>query len=69
MSVTETQSRPGSAASLIEGEDYYLEGAAIVFTARYLLRRGHCCESGCRHCPYRDLIETNPGEFRTEGTK
>jgi hypothetical protein len=35
-----------------EGEDYYLEGEAIVFTARYHLRRGYCCESGCRHCPY-----------------
>lgn len=37
---------------LVEGEDYYLEGAAMVFTARFLLRRGYCCESGCRHCPY-----------------
>jgi hypothetical protein len=37
---------------LIEGEDYYCEGPAIVFTANYLLRRGYCCESGCRHCPY-----------------
>jgi hypothetical protein len=24
----------------------------MVFTARFLLRRGFCCESGCRHCPY-----------------
>lgn len=23
-----------------------------VFTARYLAERGHCCEQGCRHCPY-----------------
>ena len=69
MSVTETQTRPDSASSLIEGEDYYLEGAAIVFTARYLLRRGYCCESGCRHCPYRDLIETNSGEVRRERAK
>jgi uncharacterized protein DUF5522/cysteine-rich CWC protein len=36
----------------IEGEDYYSEGGAIVFTARYHLRRGYCCDSGCRHCPY-----------------
>jgi len=43
---------------LVEGEDYYCEGSAIVFTARYLLRRGYCCESGCRHCPYK----TAPGE-------
>ncbi len=37
----------------VEGEDFYLEGAALVFTTRYHLRRGYCCESGCRHCPYR----------------
>jgi hypothetical protein len=38
--------------SLVEGEDFYREGAAMVFTARYLARRGYCCENGCRHCPY-----------------
>ena len=37
---------------LVEGEDYYLEGGLLVFTAAFLLRRGYCCESGCRHCPY-----------------
>ena len=37
---------------LVEGQDYYCEGPAIVFTAHYLLRRGYCCDSGCRHCPY-----------------
>lgn len=35
-----------------EGRDYYLEGDAMVFTASYLERRGYCCNSGCRHCPY-----------------
>jgi hypothetical protein len=37
---------------LSEGEDYYFEGGLMVLTARYLLRRGYCCEQGCRHCPY-----------------
>jgi Family of unknown function (DUF5522) len=23
-----------------------------VFTASFLADRGHCCDSGCRHCPY-----------------
>ncbi|MBK7854614.1 MAG: hypothetical protein IPJ79_06600 [Bacteroidetes bacterium] len=34
-------------------EDYYLtpEGF-IVFTEKYHLKRGYCCQSGCRHCPY-----------------
>jgi hypothetical protein len=33
-------------------EDYYLEGQNMVFTAAYHLKRGYCCGSGCRHCPY-----------------
>jgi hypothetical protein len=32
--------------------DFYMEGAAMVFTEQYHLRRGYCCNSGCRHCPY-----------------
>ena len=44
---------PASPRPLKEGEDFYREGAFMVFTSRYHLRRGYCCESGCRHCPYR----------------
>jgi len=25
----------------------------MVFTAAYHLKRGYCCNSDCRHCPYR----------------
>ncbi|HEY5825107.1 MAG TPA: DUF5522 domain-containing protein [Cyclobacteriaceae bacterium] len=32
--------------------DYYEENGLIVFTRSYHLRRGYCCQSGCRHCPY-----------------
>ena len=38
--------------ALVDGEDFYREGAHVVFTARYHLRRGYCCGNGCRHCPY-----------------
>jgi hypothetical protein len=48
------QSIVDSPAPLVEGEDYYWEGEAMVFTAHYHLRRGYCCEQGCRHCPYED---------------
>ncbi|MFP4292658.1 MAG: cysteine-rich CWC family protein [Cyclobacteriaceae bacterium] len=35
------------------GHDYYLnENGYWVFTAWYHLKRGNCCKSGCRHCPY-----------------
>ncbi len=40
------------AEPLVEGIDYYIEHGRYVFTAHYLAKRGHCCESGCRHCPY-----------------
>ena len=34
-------------------EDFYMEGPYVVFTAAYHLRRGYCCNSDCRHCPYK----------------
>ncbi|HKW75194.1 MAG TPA: DUF5522 domain-containing protein [Terriglobales bacterium] len=37
---------------LVLGEDYYIENECWVFTAKFLLKRGYCCRSGCRHCPY-----------------
>ncbi|MDQ2744338.1 MAG: DUF5522 domain-containing protein [Chloroflexota bacterium] len=33
-------------------EDFYYEGPFLVFTAAYHLKRGYCCNSNCRHCPY-----------------
>ncbi len=34
-------------------EDYYLsEEGFIVFTEAYHRKRGYCCQSNCRHCPY-----------------
>ena len=32
------------------------ETGFFVLTEYYLAQRGHCCGSGCRHCPY-DAIE------------
>lgn len=37
---------------LQEGIDYTLEDGLLVFTKEYHLKRGYCCQSGCRHCPY-----------------
>lgn len=34
-------------------EDFYMQGPYLVFTAAYHLRRGYCCNSDCRHCPYK----------------
>ena len=38
----------------LQPEDFYYEGPYLVFTAAYHLKRGYCCNSGCRHCPYRE---------------
>jgi len=34
------------------GEDYYVEDGLVIMTAAFHLKRGTCCGSGCRHCPY-----------------
>ena len=36
----------------LQSGDFYFENGLMVFTADYHLRRGYCCGSGCRHCPY-----------------
>ncbi len=34
-------------------EDYYLSNDGyIIFTEKYHLKRGYCCKSGCKHCPF-----------------
>lgn len=39
--------------SHLQPEDYYIsEEGYIVFTEQYHLKRGYCCKSGCKHCPY-----------------
>ena len=36
-----------------ENEDYYvLPDGRLVFTAKFLLKRGYCCGNGCLNCPY-----------------
>ncbi|MGY6521813.1 MAG: DUF5522 domain-containing protein [Mongoliitalea sp.] len=41
-------------AQPLEPGDYYLNAQGLmVFTAQYHLKRGYCCGSGCKHCPYK----------------
>jgi hypothetical protein len=42
-----------AAAGEFQPGDFYMEGPYMVLTEQYHLRRGYCCNSGCRHCPYR----------------
>lgn len=37
----------------LDPDDFYkTEEGYIVFTEKYLLKRGYCCQNGCKHCPY-----------------
>lgn len=42
-----------------EGVDYYIDlNGNLVFTEAYHIKRGYCCENGCKHCPYKDKTKT-----------
>ena len=49
--VIKSETAPGSSAALAP-EDFYLDGPLLVFTEAYHRKRGYCCGSACRHCPY-----------------
>ena len=34
--------------------DFYMENGYCVFTEAFHKKRGYCCGSGCRHCPYKE---------------
>ena len=42
-----------AALPLQPGDFYYTPEGYLVFTEQYHRRRGFCCGSGCRHCPWR----------------
>ena len=49
----------------LDAEEFYTDpDGFIVFTEKYHLKRGYCCESGCRHCPYGFDIKT--GKLKKE---
>jgi hypothetical protein len=56
--------RQTNAPPALDSEDYYFDGPNLVFTATYHLKRGYCCGSGCRHCPYlqKDFAENLDGQ-------
>lgn len=35
-----------------EDDYYFLPDGRLVFSESYHLKRGYCCGSGCRHCPF-----------------
>jgi hypothetical protein len=48
-------------------EDYYMtEEGYIVFTEKYHLKRGYCCQSGCRHCPWKEKKKVASGNGKRQ---
>ena len=45
-----------------EPGEFYYDGPYLVFTEAYHLRRGYCCQSGCRHCPYGFRASVEPSK-------
>ncbi len=45
---------PSKKPAPLAPEDFYYEGQYLVFTEAYHRKRGYCCQSNCRHCPYRE---------------
>ncbi len=50
--MTDDQNGFGRINNLEPDEYYFSDEGFMVFTAKYLLRRGYCCQNGCLHCPY-----------------
>jgi len=47
--------------TLKEKEDFtYDDQGFMVFTESYLQKRGFCCQSGCRHCPWKFSEKFDP---------
>tara|TARA_B110000285_G_scaffold232237_1_gene302839 strand:- start:9409 stop:9597 length:189 start_codon:yes stop_codon:yes gene_type:complete len=42
-----------SRKSKLQEDEFYLSPEGfVIFTEKYHLKRGHCCKSGCKNCPY-----------------
>lgn len=50
-------------AAVRAGQPGYLDPTTglFVMTAVYLIARGTCCHSGCRHCPFLGATRSAPG--------
>jgi len=55
-------------AKNLEPEDFYTTNEGfIIFTEKYHRKRGRCCESGCKHCPFG--FDKKTGTYRKDSAK
>ena len=55
----ETEIETETEQTFVEGLDFYFDEGMMVLTRKYLLDRGTCCDSGCRHCPFSTASAAN----------
>jgi len=61
----EEQSEP---QPFVLNEDYYFENGLIVMTANYHIKRGHCCGTRCKWCPFDPKHEIGTTKVSVEFT-
>ena len=44
---------------LAKDEYYYSKEGYIIFTEKYHLKRGYCCNNNCKHCPFKKEQKKN----------
>ncbi len=49
---TSSQHEKSNLSSATDSEDHYMENGLMVMTESFHLKRGYCCGSKCRHCPF-----------------
>ena len=39
----------------LDKDEYYNSSEGyVIFTEKYHLKRGYCCNNNCKHCPYKE---------------
>ena len=53
---------------ILRSEDYYIDvdTGKIILTGEFLMKRGYCCNSRCRHCPYKKGAVEAVNAFESE---
>ena len=49
----------------LKPNDFYMENGVIVMTEEYHKKRGSCCGSGCKHCPYWPMYQKSNTKLKT----
>lgn len=47
---------------LNKNEYYHSPEGYIIFTEKYHLDRGYCCNNNCKHCPYKKEQKHNKND-------